>query len=50
MKMDAPLTNIPMGPPIRIPAATIPKEAINPIIVAKSIDLISNVLITNKFL
>jgi len=39
-----------MGPPIRMPVATIPKAAINPISVAKSISLISNQLMTNKFL
>jgi hypothetical protein len=37
-----------MGPPMRIPVATIPKAAINPISVAKSIYFISNQLVTNN--
>ena len=50
MKIEAPLTNMDIGPPMRIPAATIPKHAKKPTIVAKSIFYVSNPLLSNEFL
>ena len=50
MKIEAPLTNMDIGPPMRIPAATIPKHAKKPTIVAKSIFYVSNPLLSNELL